>query len=279
MLWIQGEPLGGGERRWLPYEAVHLDFRVPGPEGDGAFFNTSNGLASGNARLEAISHAICELIERDASAQHRAHPEDVRRRCRVDLSTIDDPVCLDILARYDASDIAVAVWEVTTDIGLPVFECLITDRVENPLRALATCFGAGCHPARQVALLRALTEAAQSRLTAIAGSRDDEGRREYARVRAGPTRQRLRALVSDTSHAHRDFHRAPTIDHGSQEEDVAWILARLRRVGLDEVLVVDLSREGIDIPVVKVVIPGLEVSPDMAGYTPGPRARAAMEAR
>ncbi len=31
----------------------------------------------------------------------------------------------------------------------------------------------GCHPVREIALLRALTEAAQSRLTYIAGSRDD----------------------------------------------------------------------------------------------------------
>ena len=34
-------------------------------------------------------------------------------------------------------------------------------------------FGAGCHPSRDIALLRALTEAAQARTTFIAGSRDD----------------------------------------------------------------------------------------------------------
>ena len=34
-------------------------------------------------------------------------------------------------------------------------------------------YGNGCHPAREVALLRALTEAAQARLTYIAGARDD----------------------------------------------------------------------------------------------------------
>ena len=40
---------------------------------------------------------------------------------------------------------------------------------------MAPCGGSGygCHPAREVALLRALTEAAQVRLTVISGLRDD----------------------------------------------------------------------------------------------------------
>ena len=39
-------------------------------------------------------------------------------------------------------------------------------------------------------------------------------------------------------------------------------------------IVVNLTKPGLDIPVVKVVIPGLETIHRIPGYVPGPRARA-----
>src|SRR6202030_4504933 len=68
LLWIAGSDLVNGETKWLPFEPVHTDFRLPYPEGSGAFYQSSNGLSSGNHILEAISHGICELVERDASS-------------------------------------------------------------------------------------------------------------------------------------------------------------------------------------------------------------------
>ena len=58
----------------------------------------------------------------------------------------------------------------TTDVGIAAFYCLITDRRHEHAHSGA---GAGAHPARAVALLRALTEAIQVRTTYITGSRDD----------------------------------------------------------------------------------------------------------
>jgi len=56
------------------------------------------------------------------------------------------------------------------DLGQSV---AIADRDSDPTRRLPAAAGHGCHPCRAVALSRALTEAAQSRLTMISGSRDD----------------------------------------------------------------------------------------------------------
>ena len=56
------------ERVWVPYECVHLDFRSPGPQGSGCFLANGTGLAAGNHMLEAVSHALCEVVERDAFA-------------------------------------------------------------------------------------------------------------------------------------------------------------------------------------------------------------------
>ena len=65
---LDGDSVFSAERVWVPYECVHLDFRVPGPQGTGCFRATSAGLAAGNHLLEAVSHALCELVERDSFA-------------------------------------------------------------------------------------------------------------------------------------------------------------------------------------------------------------------
>ena len=66
LLWIESRDLATNQGVWLPLELVHLNFTVPAPPGMGCFAASSNGLASGNHPLEAISHAISEVVERDA---------------------------------------------------------------------------------------------------------------------------------------------------------------------------------------------------------------------
>ena len=39
------------------------------------FYSSTNGLASGNTRVDAICHALCEVIERDATALALARAE------------------------------------------------------------------------------------------------------------------------------------------------------------------------------------------------------------
>src|SRR5262249_16751662 len=45
ILWIEGTDVFSGERLWVPYECVHLDYRVPGPQGSGCFLANGTGLA------------------------------------------------------------------------------------------------------------------------------------------------------------------------------------------------------------------------------------------
>lgn len=273
ILWIEGVDLFTDEPRWLPFEAVHTDFRCPAPSGAGCFHQSSNGLAGGNHLMEAISHAICELVERDASALWLFSSQAERRRRRLDLQTVDDPDCRGILQLYDRAAVAAAVWETTTDVGLPSFDCLIVDRDLDPLRPLPASFGAGCHPCREIALMRALTEAAQSRLTSISGSRDDMDRPSHERAHRPDNLRALHALVIGEA-GRSDFRNVPSYNCDTFEEDVQLQLEHLRQAGLKEAVCVDLTRPEFEIPVVKIVIPGLEPPHRIAGYVPGPRALA-----
>ena len=184
LLWIEGHDLLQDEPIWLPHELVHTDFTLPLPAGSGCFIKSSNGLASGNHVLEAISHGICEVVERDSLSLWHLHSQETRNQTRLDLDTVDDPDCRDLLAKFEQAKIAAAAWEVTSDVRLPVFMCVIKERADNPLRLLYASSGSGCHPDRTIALLRALTEAAQSRLTHISGARDDNFRSDYERGRS-----------------------------------------------------------------------------------------------
>lgn len=273
LLWTEGYDLLNDETVWLPYELVNMNTSVPQPSDQGCFLSTSNGLASGNHLLEAISHAICEVVERDATTLWHLLSEQEQRCTRIDLSTIGDPSCAIALDKLERAGMDVMVWDMTADTGIPVFLCMIAERTEDPARLLYTSSGMGAHPARHVALLRAITEAAQSRLTLIAGSRDDVFRDEYhVRGRITGDVSYYRNLLNEDGTL-RDFRDVPSQEGATFNVDIAWELSKLRAAGIKRVIAIDLTRPEYRLPVVRVVIPGLEGPDKVPGYRHGTRAR------
>jgi YcaO-like protein with predicted kinase domain len=270
--WIEGYDLLRAEACWVPAEVVHTDYTRPRP--DGYFLAGSNGLASGNHPAEAAAAALYELVERDAVALWMAQPLRRRTSCAVDLASVDDADCRDLLDRYGVAGIAVRVWDVTTDIGTAAFLCEIRDPSAADPRLPSRFHGSGCHADRAIALVRALTEAAQTRLTYIAGIRDDLSPTEYAAAPGDGIRDALLdALARETSPG--AFAAAPSFAADDLAADLRSSLGRLADAGLDRVIAVDLTRPDFMIPVVRLVIPGLEWDPHHPNYRPGSRARAA----
>ncbi|AWB08145.1 hypothetical protein A6A40_24260 (plasmid) [Azospirillum humicireducens] len=274
ILWCEGRDLIGGEQVWVPYESVHTDFSLPLPGGSGNFQMSSNGLASGNHWLEAVGHGICEVVERDALALWSIDGASANPAGRLDLSTVDDPACRQAINLFRAAGQAIGVWSITTDIGLPAFACVIADREPNHLDQFYSSDGSGCHATREIALLRALTEAAQTRLTYIAGARDDV-HRDFFKSARDPARVALMLarIERDEIAPALSFQAIPTMDQDSFDDDIAHQLARLRAVGIEQVVAVDLGGYVPGIEVARVIIPGLEGLHDAPGYCPGPRAR------
>jgi len=278
LLFIEAYDLLQDEHAWVPYELVHLNHTLPLPTGAGCFVASSNGLASGNHLLEAISHGICEVVERDAKNLWHMRGEAEGEKSRVSLDSVDDPDCRAVLEKFRRAGVDAAIWEMTSDIGIPAFACLIAERSPDCLRPLPTATGHGCHPSRCIALLRALTEAAQARLTIISGSRDDVGRDAYEST-LNPETARLDRLRVAAGGATRKFRDGPDFIALTFNEDVSWELARLRRAGIEHVFLVDLSKPEFGVPVARVVIPGLEPDDAPGGHRPGKRAVALLEKR
>jgi ribosomal protein S12 methylthiotransferase accessory factor len=78
LLWVEGVDAVRDEAVWVPFDAVHTVLTFDAQIGSPMFETNSNGLASGNHVLEAASHAICEVIERDATAMWQVLPPDER---------------------------------------------------------------------------------------------------------------------------------------------------------------------------------------------------------
>jgi YcaO-like protein with predicted kinase domain len=271
MLWIEGRDLLSGTSLWLPHELVSTNYTVPLPPGSGCFAASSNGLASGNSLAEAICHGICELIERDATTLWRLRSDAARAARAIDPETIDDPDCRGLLARFEQAGIAVRIWDATSDIAVACFQCLIMGRHEKDADPE---FGAGCHARREVALCRALTEAAQARTTYIVGARDDLASELYEEVARARRAEDCRAYCEGPPPA-ADFRAVPSWDAETVEDDLEEILRRLERVDLRQVTFVDLTKPALRLAVARVVIPGLEGLYDEAGeYQPGARALA-----
>ena len=249
--WVRGWSITQGRAVWLPWEAVTLDC-VPAATTPPVFDVSSNGLASGNTLGEAIVHGLCEVIERDAEAAWRAHGVDAR----VILDTVAPPVA-SLIEQLRRGGVRVWLWDLTSDVGVPVFGCgLMHDPREAGWRAVGFYQGFGCHLDPAIAMLRAITEAVQTRLTYVAGGRDDFFPEDYRRA---TDRELLHAIWSryaappDESVDAR-VHAAPRAR--TVEAALDHLLARLEDAGTPEVLVADLRQPGWGVPVVKVLVPG-----------------------
>jgi ribosomal protein S12 methylthiotransferase accessory factor len=223
-------------------------------------------------------HALAEVVERDALAIWHARGAAGKQATRVDPATIDDADCRELLDRFEAADMAVGIWDATSDVGVATMHAEIIERGERlPPFFPQAIAGDGCHPSRNIALARALTEAAQSRLTTIIASRDDLDADDYVIDEARIERDRRR--IAAPAAGARDFRQTPHVDFPTFEEDIELLLGGLRAAGIEQAAMIDLSRpEFPQITVVRVVVPGLETVVDHPHRVPGLRALRAQPA-
>jgi ribosomal protein S12 methylthiotransferase accessory factor len=245
--WLPAARLLSGAATLVPLEYVVLSNVVAAAWSPPLLLASSNGLASGNSLSEAALHGLYEVIERDCVAQMVAQPLEDRRR--VDLASVGERSVRSLLDRLADRGNWVELVDATNHCGVPCY----TAHLWSP--ALPRIFsGAGCHLDPSVAATRALTEAAQSRLTVIAGTREDIDPDLYPeeddpRVFARPER-----LPPTT--AFRDAAATATIDG-----DLSVVAGRVRDGYRVDPLLVDLTREEFGVPVAKVVVPGMRFDP------------------
>ncbi|MEU5091079.1 YcaO-like family protein [Streptomyces sp. NPDC021356] len=209
---------------------------------------STNGLASGNTRAEAVVHALAELVERDtisALADQRDGGQ------LIDPDSIDDEHCAALIDRVREAGVWLELWHVPNRFGVPVMCCYLW-REDQPALLVS---GSGAHLDPHVALSRAITEAAQSRLTQITGSREDVHPAAYgSAVHRGPQPAPGPGIAwSEVAAQH-------TAGFTTDDGEAEHLAARVAAVTGHHPLVVDLTHglhQRGEFAVVKVLAPAL----------------------
>lgn len=252
--WTNGYDLFSG--RVLPVPAAMVDtvYTLPSPHPI-AFPRSTRGLAAGPTMLAAVIHAALEVLERASVAGAERYPRSYPE-LRVDPDRVGGPLSAAILGRLRAADLAAGIWLVPGDHDLPVFRCEVIEMEGH--REIAPMPGEGfaCDFTHDRALARALMEAAQARVTALAGAREDITRasyperydREYLDARR---KSFLSASEPIALPVKRDYPASGTAALGA-------VLDALRSAGALAALVVPLhSGRNPDLDVVRLVAPPL----------------------
>lgn len=227
-----------------------LSLFTPYPAEYGMFSSNTIGLASGNNPQEALLHGLLEVVEQDCTA----FGETLRRGSKIRLASLYDGPA-ELVERFQRVGVNVQVFGYTNEIGVPtVFATTDDTRAEDGLLING---GAGCHPDPFVAVTRALTEAAQSRLAVISGAREDLDGQAYRRHASyDAMREMLRTWSAGRPEV--DLGNLPNKTTGTMEGDLDRVLAGLQQAGLSLILAAELAPEYLPFSVTKVIVPGIE---------------------
>jgi ribosomal protein S12 methylthiotransferase accessory factor len=264
--WVEGVELGTGVTVLVPFDAVVLGAE---PQDFPGIAQSTNGVGAGTSISGALLHALCESIERDAVALWAFKSDKSARASAVSPAAFDD-------AEVDALDFLVAeagfrlrLYDQTSNSGLPVIYAVLSP-ADGADKHFDATTGASCHPVPAIAARRAIIEAAQTRITNIAGARDDIIAGEYDQ-----TLGRSIAVLTEDGPADR---LAPVgLARGAgTDQQISHLRAGLARAGLDRIVVVPMGGARYGIEVVRVFVPGLEDRLTNRNWRPGKRAAAAM---
>ncbi|NTF69837.1 YcaO-like family protein [Agrobacterium rhizogenes] len=248
--WAEGYDLITGRPAWIPFNAATLDRTIRNPR----FWQSSDGLASGNNLTEAILHGLLERIERDAEVLWEISEPKLRMAACIDPASFADPVLNGLIAKITSADLTLRLFDITSDIGIPVVVALLGPSEitqARRIRYLDVTIGSGAHPSPVRAAIRAVTEAAQSRLTFISGARDDIRPENFTRELPESIRRCFDAVPRTAAPSN------AALPEGA-EGLLQLTIDRLRRAGINSAIAVSLGDPSLPFAVAKLVVPQLE---------------------
>ncbi|KJC35502.1 hypothetical protein UP09_30080 [Bradyrhizobium sp. LTSP885] len=250
------EPFDPSERiEWTPVWSLRdkrfrqiptslLYFFYEGPAG---FAADSNGCAAGNTREEAITQGFLELMERDAYAIWWYNRS---RRAEVDLNQFDDSYVRDLKSQLEESGRKLWVLDITSDLAIPTYVAIV-HWMQNGQENIE--FGSGSHFDPRIALLRSLTELNQFLSIGLMGGGTGE---KPSLDGINPLRlEDYPFLIPDPNPIIPPAPAAKVpLDNARAQADACVEIAA--RAGMD-FLVLDQTRPDVEVPVVRVIVPGM----------------------
>lgn len=264
--WAEGQAISDAKPVLVPYDAVVLG---QPPADLVGLSQSTNGVAAGTSLDAALLHGLCEAIERDAVCLWGFRSDQAAAALAVDPADFDDADIDALRTRIEAVGYRLRLFDITTNLGVPAIYAVLAAG-DDPRGHFEVATGASAHPVAAVAARRAIVEAAQTRITMIAGARDDIEAEGYDASLA-----RSLAVLTEAAPANRPPPRGLRAGRGTAAE-LDFVRDGLARARLDGAVVVPLGGERFGILVAKVLVPGLEDRLTNRNWRPGARATAAM---
>lgn len=232
--WVKGQSCGSSSENgdmYVPVQMVGLFCNLD----EVSLFEAlgSTGIATGCTLAEAKIAALLEIFERDAEA---TTPFSKDNCFLLEAEKNTDPIIAALLADYAARGISVQFQDITGPMGVPVFQCFVT----SPKGAIARGYGAGLSARR--AVISALTET------------------PFPYPDGGPSGPALRKLPRKA------LHELPDYSLPDPQSCLA-LLEELLVVNGRAPVYVDVSRKGLEFPVVRAFIPGMELNADTDAFS------------
>ena len=249
--WVEGFEMFRGSPVWVPACAVFHPY-FPGDDLQLFRYHT-NGIASGNTMEEAILHALFELIERDAWSM-----AEENGRASADVIVDEDSLPGKLLKKMEDKGVDIYLKDLTHDIGVPTIGAAADDTVAKDPELLT--IGVGTHLDPEIACIRAITEVAQSRTTHKHGVK---GNARLLKIANDMGYEKVKTVNTVWYSELENKIRLKDMKDLSTPyvlDDIEVVLDRLMNTGFDMVIVSDLTRPETGIPVVRMTVPGLEVS-------------------
>lgn len=228
--------------RYVPTSLLYFYYR-----GSVGFHADSNGCAAGNTLEEAIVQGFLELVERDAYAiwwYNRL------QRPAVDLNKFDDSYVRDLQIQLAETGKRLWVLDITSDLGIPAFVA-VAHWMHDGNEYIE--FGSGAHFDARIAMLRTLTELNQFMSMIQMGG---DARLQWSLDGVTPLRLADYPFLSPSSSPAVNWDFDTRFGHLETNEQVAACVRLAGQQGLD-FLVLDQTRPDIEVPVVRVIVPGL----------------------
>jgi bacteriocin biosynthesis cyclodehydratase domain-containing protein len=239
--WSPVWSLRDGRFKYVPTSLLYFFYSGPA-----AFHADSNGCAAGNTLEEAIVQGFLELVERDAYAIWWYNQS---QRNEVDLSHFNDSYVRDLHSQLADTGRKLWVLDVTSDLGVPTYVAIL-HWMQNGQENIE--FGSGAHFDKRIALLRTLTELNQFLSIGLMGGGTGE---KSSLDGSTPLHLKNYPFLTPTDN--------PALPSGSTfgpldntRDQVLACVDIAKRAGLD-FLVLNQTRPDVEVPVVRVIVPGL----------------------
>jgi ribosomal protein S12 methylthiotransferase accessory factor YcaO len=227
--WIEGEAVtaNGPATVWVPAQCVFLFLNLDEVKLFSALGST--GLGAGSSTAQAKAKALLEVIERDSEAVTPFTPA-----MRFDIETADERVAA-LLSSYARSDVHIQFLDITSPMGVPCCKCFVTGGDGT------MAFGVAAHLDARKALISAMTETPYPY--------------PYGPPSQPVSPAAVRVRLEDL----------PDCSAGA-EKDQALLESVLLANGYEPIYV-DLTRADLDLPVVRAIVPGMELLGDFDRFS------------